>query len=171
MLQNYVLLKVSTVLYAYNSRSRQPEHGHAFAYDFSCGYSVHVSPVILCCHKPTFLIIASQTDVHLLVHRSWQLTSVAASRPICSWRSCKFGSRTSVRLHFPVDPSGDSFVTLIASFSPSPLSVDSSGVFYIILKDMNYHTTTCECGHVCEFEEGPGLFLRFVQTAEVNAQV
>jgi hypothetical protein len=36
---------------------------------------------------------------------------------------------------------------------------------------MNYHTTTCECGHVCEFEECHGMFMRIVQTAKVNAQV
>jgi hypothetical protein len=28
-----------------------------------------------------------------------------------------------------------------------------------------------ECGHVCEFAEEPGLFMRTVQTAEVKAQV
>jgi hypothetical protein len=32
-------------------------------------------------------------------------------------------------------------------------------------------TTTCECGPVCEFDEDPGLLLRIVQNAEVNAQV
>jgi hypothetical protein len=35
---------------------------------------------------------------------------------------------------------------------------------------MNY-CMICECGPVCEFEEDPDLFLRIVQTDEVNAQV
>jgi hypothetical protein len=33
----------STVIFAYNSRSSQPEHGHASAYDCSCGHSIYVN--------------------------------------------------------------------------------------------------------------------------------
>jgi hypothetical protein len=47
------------------------------------------------------------------------------------------------------------FCTILASHIPS----------------LSSQLTTCECGPVCEFYEDPGLFLRIVQTAEVDAQV
>jgi hypothetical protein len=53
ILQKYpcALLYLSTVIFAYNSRSSQPERGHAFAYACSCGYRVYVRQTNVMSHK------------------------------------------------------------------------------------------------------------------------
>jgi hypothetical protein len=90
----------------------------------------------------------------------------------CRFHSHMFGSR-EIRLLRPVVSSGGAFFTVLTSHIPHLSSrLTPVGCILLLPQKMNMNSSTkCESGEVCEFEEDPGLFLRIVQTSEVNAQV
>jgi hypothetical protein len=97
-------------------------------------------------YRPTFLIFASPTDVHSLVHRSWELTSLAASLsniegfPLTYLAAVEYGC---IVLWYPL---GALLHSTRLSHSLPQLSVDSSGCFLHIFQDeLHYYLRMRSC--------------------------